>query len=176
MLPAALLVSVCCLMAVEPVVVDRIAVVVSGRAIKTSDVEREVRLTEFLNGEALDLSAGARRKAAERLIDQMLIRRELEAGGYGEADEAETRAFLKQVRAQRFPAGEAAWRAALQRYGLKAEQVERHLRWQLTVLKFIDQRFRVGAADAQAVNQLFETWLEEQRRRVRPQYKPGALE
>ena len=39
------------------VVIDRIAVIVGKSVIKSSDVERNLRLTEFLNQQPLSLSA-----------------------------------------------------------------------------------------------------------------------
>ena len=55
-------------------VIDRIAVVVGKIAIKASDIRREMRITQFLNREPVSETAEARKKAAERLIDQAIIR------------------------------------------------------------------------------------------------------
>lgn len=129
--------------AAAPVVVDRIAVVVGKRAIKTSDIDREVRITDLVNGDPLKLNAESREKAVARLIDQELIRREIEAGGYGLASDADVERFVAELKRQRFPTG-AAYSTALTQYGVTDEQLRRHLRWQLTVLEFIEQRFRPG--------------------------------
>lgn len=51
-------------------VVDRVAVVVGREALTESEVLEDLRLTEFLNHEPLDLSPAARREAAEHLVDQ----------------------------------------------------------------------------------------------------------
>src|SRR5437660_3249417 len=51
-------------------VVDRIAVAVDNRAIKESQIDRDLRLTAFLNGTPLDAGIVSTRKAADRLIDQ----------------------------------------------------------------------------------------------------------
>jgi parvulin-like peptidyl-prolyl isomerase len=125
------------------VVLDRIAVVVGRHVVKTSDIDREVRLTDFLNGQRLDLSPAARRKAADRLIDQQLIRDEIAIGGYATATRQEAEKLLAQIKAGRFH-GDAAFRAALRQYGITEPQLESQLLWQLTVLKFIEQRFRPG--------------------------------
>jgi peptidyl-prolyl cis-trans isomerase SurA len=126
------------------VVVDRVAVVVGKRVVKASDVEGDLRVSQFLNSEALDLSPTVRRKAAERLIDQELIRQELLNRDYGEPSEEDVAAYLDRLRRDRFGGSEPRFRAALTQYRLSEEQLRKHLRWQLTVLRFIDRRFRPG--------------------------------
>jgi hypothetical protein len=49
------------------VVVDRVAIIVGKRVVKTSDLERDLRVSQFLNREPLDLSPATRRKVADRL-------------------------------------------------------------------------------------------------------------
>src|SRR6185436_5742873 len=48
-------------------------VVVGNGVITESQIVREIRLTAFQNGEPLDFSGAAKRKMAERLVDQRLI-------------------------------------------------------------------------------------------------------
>jgi hypothetical protein len=123
------------------VVIDRIAIVVGPRLIKDSDIEREIRVTDFLNGDKLDLSPAARRKAAQRLIDQAMIHREVDLGRYTAPDAGEITAFLEQVKKQHFK-DEAQFRQGLQAYGITPELLESQVRWQVSVLHFIEQRFR----------------------------------
>ena len=127
--------------AAHAVVIDRMAIVVGTRVIKDSDIEREIRLTDFLNNDKLDLSPGARRKAAQRLIDQAMIHREVDLGRYTAPTPPETAAFLEQVKQQHFK-DEAQFRQALQNYGINQEQLDSQVRWQISVLHFIEQRFR----------------------------------
>src|SRR3954453_3866299 len=63
-------------------VVDRIAVVVGKTVITETEVLQEVRLEAFLNQTPLDLSAQARKTAAEHLVDQQLVRNEMRIGNY----------------------------------------------------------------------------------------------
>ena len=70
-------------------VIDRVAVVVGTQVITESEVILEARLTAFLNEQPLDLGAGPRRAAAERLVDQQLIRNEMQIGGYPMPPETE---------------------------------------------------------------------------------------
>jgi peptidyl-prolyl cis-trans isomerase SurA len=126
------------------VVLDRIAVIVGKHVIKESDIERDLRLTEFLNGQPLDLSPAAKRQAAERLIDQEIIRQELATGSYQRPSESEASELLDRLRRDRFGGSDSRLREALARYRLTEDDLRQQLLWQLTVLRFIDQRFRVG--------------------------------
>lgn len=124
------------------VVIDRIAVIVGKHAIKLSDIDRDLRLTEFLNHSPLDLSAATKRKSAERLIDQSIIRDEIATGGYDRASDADAATMLAQILHDRYAGSGARLRDALTRYGLTEDDLREELLWQLTVLKFIDERFR----------------------------------
>ena len=90
------------------------------------------------------MSPAARKKAAQRLVEQELIRQEIANGGYGRPSEQDVAAFVQQFERDRFHGSNAQLRAALSRYGLTEEELKKYLQWQLTVLRFIDQRFRPG--------------------------------
>lgn len=126
------------------VVIDRIAAVIGKHVIKASDIERDLRLTEFLNREPLDLRGDARRKAAERLIEQAILRDEIAAGGFPQPAPQDAAGLLAQIRQDRFGGSDARLREELARYGLTEDQLRAQLLWHLTVLRFIDQRFRPG--------------------------------
>jgi peptidyl-prolyl cis-trans isomerase SurA len=126
------------------VVIDRIAAVVNQHPIKASDIDRDLRVTEFLNQEPLKLDTASRKKAGERLIDQEIIRTEIATGGYGRASDADVSSLLNSIRRDRFGGSDARIRQELSRYGLTEDALRAQLAWQLTVLKFIDERFRAG--------------------------------
>ena len=126
------------------VVLDRLAVVVGKHVIKTSDIDRDLRVTEFLNRQPLDLSSKARRQAAERLIDQEVIRQEIVTGDYRRPQESEALALEQQILNERYSGSETQLRQGLARDGLTEEQLRAALWWQITVLQFIEQRFRPG--------------------------------
>ncbi len=126
------------------VVLDRIAVVVNNRPIKTSDIERDLRLTDFLNKAALKFDAVDRKAAEERLIDQQIIRSEIASGGYRRASDADADALLRQIRRDRYANSDLSLQRGLARYGLTEDQLRAQLLWQLTVLSFINERFRAG--------------------------------
>ncbi len=68
------------------IVIDRIAAVVGKHVIKASDIDRDLRVTDFLNRQPLTINADAKRKAVDRLIDQAVIRDEISMGGYNRAN------------------------------------------------------------------------------------------
>jgi peptidyl-prolyl cis-trans isomerase SurA len=125
-------------------VVDRMAVIVDKHVIKSSDLYRDLGVTEFLNRQQPDFGAEARHKAADRLIEQSIIRDEIANGGYRWASSADADALLNQILKDRFGGSSAQLQAALSRYGLTEDELRAQLIWQLTVLRFIDQRFRNG--------------------------------
>jgi hypothetical protein len=126
------------------VIVDRVAVIVDKRVIKLSEIQRDLRVTEFLNREPLRIDADAKRKSAERLIDQMVIAEDMTRSGYGRPSESEADATLSQLEQDRFGGSAAGMRKELVRYGLTVPELREQLLWQLTVLRFIDERFRRG--------------------------------
>ena len=51
------------------IVLDRIAVIVGNRVIKISDIDRDIRLTAFLNHAKAEFGRQTKKQSAERLID-----------------------------------------------------------------------------------------------------------
>ncbi len=195
------------------VVLDRIAVIAGTHVIKASDIDRDIRLTDFLNRLPLSFTESAKREAADRLITQQIIRDEIVSGGYRRAPESEATELEAQLRRDRFGGAEPRLVEGLQRYGLTRAQLHEQLLWQLTVLQFIDQRFRGGVVvtmeevrdyydghfaeyhrqnpkddrfetweprirtqlEGQRINQAFNEWLDQARRNVHVEFKPGAF-
>lgn len=122
-------------------VIDRIAVIVGGAIIKDSDIERDLRVTAFLNNAPLDLGKESRKQAVKRLIDQIFIRREIRIGDYPAATPEEAMQQLDALKKQRFKTN-AAFLDALRRYGLPEADLRTEFQLQLSVLRFIDVRFK----------------------------------
>jgi hypothetical protein len=127
-----------------PVILDRIAVIAAGHVIKLSDIDRDIRLTNFLNRTPLSFTSTIQREAAERLITQQIIRDEIVTGGYRRPPESQAAQLEADLRRDRFGGSEQRLQEALQRYGLSETQLRDQLLWQITVLQFINQRFRGG--------------------------------
>jgi hypothetical protein len=132
------------LQAPATVVLDRIAVVVGKLAIKSSDIDRDLRVIAFLNREPVSFTAEAKRKAAERLIDQQIIRQEIATGDYPRASDKDAASLLKEIQVSRFSGSDDRLRIELRHYGLTEAQLQDRLLWQLTVLRFINERFLPG--------------------------------
>jgi peptidyl-prolyl cis-trans isomerase SurA len=152
----------------NPVIIDRIAVVVNRHPIKLSDIERDVRLTHFLNETSLNLSAVEEQASEERLIDQQLIRADLSAAGFHRATDGDTDALLQQIRHERYGDSDLRLRQALDRYAVTEDQLREQLLWQLTVLSFINERFRAGVLVSDGD---IQSYYNEHRREF-----PGALD
>jgi hypothetical protein len=136
-------IPLCCSLA-QAVIVDRIAIVAGKKIIKDSDIANDLKLTAFLNQEPLAYTAAARKKAASRLLDQQFIRDEIESGDYPKATVAETQETLNKLMKLRYRT-DAAYKNALAMYGISEDDLKARLLWQLTVLRFIDVRFRSSA-------------------------------
>jgi len=123
-------------------IIDRIAISVGSQVITESQIELELRLTAFLNSDKLDLSDAEKKKAAGRLIEQALVKREMAFSRYPLPVLADADASLKEQKA-RFRT-EADYEQALKQYGIREDDLREHLLWELTLLRFIDYRFRPG--------------------------------
>ena len=123
------------------VIIDRIAVIVENRIVKESDIKLDIRVTSFLNNEKPDFSLPSQRKALNRLIDQVFVRREIELGDYPTATLQQADQQLEKLKKERFKT-EAAFREALRRYELTELDLRTEFQWQLTVLRFIAVRFK----------------------------------
>jgi hypothetical protein len=124
---------------------DRIVAVVGKRAIKQSDIERDIRVTQFLNNAPpAPKAAEEEKQSLERLIDQELIRADMAAGGNTGHLADEAKALYTELQRDRFGGSKQKLEAELGRRGLSESQLLQQLQWQLVVLRFIDQRFRPG--------------------------------
>ena len=166
--------SLSSLLSAAPAVLDRIAVIAGTHVIKLSDIDRDIRLTDFLNRVPLNFSPSIKRESAERLITQQIIRDEMVSGGYRRPPESEGTQLEAELRRDRFNGSEPQIHEALQRYGLTESELSDQLLWQITVLQFIDERFRGGVVvtDSEVRDYYDERYVE-----LRKQYpKDNSLE
>jgi len=172
-------------LALSGVLIDQIAIVVDQSIIKDSDIERDIRVTEFLNQEPLHPNLAERKKAANKLIDQTFIREGIRDGDYPWATANQANDQLESLIKKRYPS-RAAYQRALVTYGLDEADLREQFRWQLTVLQFIDARFAPSVVmpgggsgnkskvDAE-VNRLFFAWLDQHRKDAKIVYHEEGL-
>ena len=137
----------CCLLpascfSLRSEIIDRIAISAGNQVITEGQIDEELRLTAFLNRDQMDLTPSGKKKAADRLIEQTLVKRDMDLSHYPlpaltDADEA-----LKSLKARY--SGEGQYQQALQQYGIGEDGLKHRLWWQMTLLRFIDYRFRPG--------------------------------
>jgi hypothetical protein len=185
------------LVSTHAAVLDRVAMVVGNQVFTESEVQDEVRLTQFVNQQPLDLGPDERRAAAERLVDQQLIRNEMQIGGYPQPSPSEAEAMLRNFRQEHYRSI-AQFRTALEKYGISEDQLKQHLLWQLTAVRFTDARFRSAVpapasqppsvqtanrlragADAPAgnsVDEQMDEWLKTARSQTRIDFKKEAFQ
>jgi hypothetical protein len=123
-------------------VIDRVAAAVGFSVITESEILRQIRITAFLNGEQPDYSGDTKREAAGRLVEQMLIRREIATTRYALSTEARGDAAWANIRGR--ASSDAEWQQLLGRYRLTEADIREALDWQATFLEFVEVRFRPG--------------------------------
>lgn len=114
---------------------DRIAVSVGPDVITKSQVILYLRVAAFLERKPLDLSGPAKRQAAERMVDQILMLREALDSHVTLPSTEETARLVAPY------AAETGYHAELERYGISERDLAAHLLAGLRTLTFTDERF-----------------------------------
>jgi hypothetical protein len=149
-------------------IIDRIAVSVGNQAITTSDLNREIRVTAFLNRTQPDFSPAARRATADRMVEQRLILRELDNSRYPAPAASEVDPLLEQFRKNNFPS-DPEYRRALAERGITEQDVREELLWQRRLLLFVNVRFRPGVqVSPQEIQDYFSKAVEPAARLAHP--------
>jgi hypothetical protein len=135
-----LLLVFCLALAVSAEVVDRLAIAVGREAITELQLDEEIRVAAFLNRQPIVRGLDTRRAAADRLVQQLLIRREMEVSRYPLPDEDAVNRYCEQIR--RGFSSAAEFDQTLKTYDLTRSTLRDHLALQLTTLRFIEFRFQ----------------------------------
>jgi hypothetical protein len=172
---APLVLLLCLAFLLHAEIIDRIAVSVGNQAITSSDVDREIRVTAFLNRTEPDFSPAARRATADRLVEQRLILRELENSRYPVPAAQEIDPILDKFKKDNFSSDDE-YRRTLEERGIAGQQVRDELLWQRRLLLFLDVRFRpsVQVSD-QEIEDYFSKVVEPAARAAHPG-EPVTLE
>jgi len=139
-----LLVLLCTAAASAGEIIDRIVATVDHRAILQSEWDDAVRFECLMNERPLSsVSAEDRRKSLDRLIDQTLLREQMDASSFPRATAAEVAARIRELRDQSpLWKSDEGWNRALANYGLVDDEIAEHVAMQLDMGRFIDLRFR----------------------------------
>ena len=138
-----LLLSMCLAGSLGAEIVDRLVVAAGQQTITQLQLDEEIRVTALLNRRAVARDLETRRAAADRLVEQLLIRREMEQSRYPLPGQGDVDLYLEQIRAQN--GGETGLAKALAAYQLTENTLRQHLESQLVTLRFIEYRFRPDA-------------------------------
>ena len=143
-------------------VIDRIVATVNGHLILQSDWEDAQRYEAFVTGRPLDrLSAGERKGALDRLIDQELLREQMRASDPRTASAEEVTKRIQEIREQ-CPGAETeeGWRAALARYALTEGGLQRRLDAEFDLMRLVDTRLRPTVnIDVQSIESYYQQQL-----------------
>jgi len=124
------------------VIVDRVAIAAGTKVITESEIIRRIRLTAFQNGGMPDFGTASRREAAQRLIDQKLVEREMELGHYVRTPADQSKELLMAFTVEHFRSDAEALRLALKSSALTLADLEADLSAQADLLSFLSLRFR----------------------------------
>ncbi|MDQ2712274.1 MAG: hypothetical protein M3Y24_08615, partial [Acidobacteriota bacterium] len=79
-------------------ILDRLAITIGYQAVTELDIDEELRVTALLNHQPIVRHIEARRAAADRLVQQFLIKREMEISRYPVTESAEIDAYAEEVK------------------------------------------------------------------------------
>ncbi len=149
-------------------IIDRIVATVNGHAILLSDWDEELRYEALVNRRTLaSLTPADRKGTLGRLIDQELLREQMEGISFPRATPEQIDQQLAQIRKQvSEAAGDGAWRSLLARYGFTESEFRERVAAQLDTLRFLDLRLRPSVhIDATSIENYYrEKLLPELRR------------
>lgn len=151
-------------------VLDRVAVSAGQQVVTLSAILRQLRLETLASGDPVQDTEENRRRAASRLIDQVIVMREIELSRYTppsmtEAEEAIER-YLKQ-------SGRTRERLLdeIHKLGFSEDDFKREMQWRISVSRFIDYRFAPGV---QVTDEEVENYYHDEYSAQYRKLNPGA--
>jgi hypothetical protein len=129
-----------CLVPLSGAIVDRIAITVDHQVITELQIDEELLVTAFQNRKPLSSDLNARRAAADRIVAQLLVVREMQLSHYLAPERPEVDEYLDQIRTS-FTTS-TSYQQALHEYHITEQILKQHLATQLATLSFIEIRFR----------------------------------
>ena len=138
--------------------VDRVVAVVNGHTLLLSEWDSAARREALLDRQPLEsLTDASRRATLNRMIDQEVMRGEMENSSAPQSTPQEVAARLHEIREQ-YPnaTDETAWNAILRRYGVTEAEMEAAVTIELNGLRLLDFRLRSSAQpDARQIERYY---------------------
>ena len=123
-------------------VIERIVATVNGHAILQSDWEEAICYEAFMDGRSLaKLTVDDRHATLDRLIDQELLRQQVQSGNPRQSGLQAVEQRIQEIR-KLYPAAatEQGWSTTLQTYGLNEQELKRRIAQQLELTRLIEAR------------------------------------
>jgi len=157
-------------------VIDRVVGSAGTDVVTLSEVRRYLEYQSVFQNKELDLSRKAYREAVDQLINQTLIRREIELSRYTPPAMAEAEKRLLEWLSDENRG--ARIQKQLLTYGITTDELRKRLLWYITVLRFTDYRFSPGVQvrDEEIESYYKSTYLPQFRKRSPGQKEPTLEE
>lgn len=140
------------------VTLDRIAVTVNRQVITESDVLRDLRVAAFLDRKPVDFSGEQKRKAADRLVDQLLILQEAAFSRIPLPAKADAARLIEPVKTEYG----ANFDSALREYGISEADVVEHLFDGMRAMRYTELRFQPEVQFSEDdLHEVYSTLVEE---------------
>jgi peptidyl-prolyl cis-trans isomerase SurA len=152
-------------------VIDAVIVTVNGMPLMQSDLEIAIRFESLAQQRPPDAPLETK-PALDRLVDQELLRQQMQGALRVPAKEIEDR--LRDLRSL-YPdsSDDATWAAVLARYGLTNSEVRERIDQQLQILHIMDLRLRPNVVvDNDAVAAYYRESLEPKARQMNARLEP----
>lgn len=141
-IPILLLMAAMAQAAFAQATIDRVVAVVNKKVITQTDWDEQERFEALVNGRTPD-SVQFTPASLDRLVDQQLMREQIEYVRFDPPSSEQVAAQVAAVRKQVAPdLTDAQWQALLTRYSLSSEEFEGRVKAQVEVMRFVDMRFR----------------------------------
>lgn len=158
-------------------IIDRIVATANRDAILQSDWDDAVRYEAFIGGRPLEHVTNQDRKAAlDRLIDQALLRGQIELAQAPPVSQQELEKRVAEIRAQ-YSGAETpeGWQTALQRYGLTEAGLKQRVSNQIELMQLVEARLRPSVnIDSKSIESYYNQELLPQLRQSGAQEVPLA--
>jgi hypothetical protein len=151
--------------------IDRVVGAAGTDVVTLSEARRYLEYQSVFQNRDLDLSRQAYREAVDQLLNQMLLRREIEISRYTPPAMAEAEKRLNEWLADKERG--ARIQKQLAAYGVTEDELRKRLLWYITVVRFTEYRFSPGVQvkDEDIERYYSSTYLPEFRKRT-----PGGKE